>query len=235
MHKMLFLFMVVPILLCSQAGLLPDLFQEAQMIKIFNEGQEIVISEQTKQEFDKLFVEAISNSRQMPAFGVSIHKLTIEEMKSGIWIKFIYDKTMQACNMPFDELLIHIQKDMHGVNVIRGNDGIYNGRCFYLELENSFDAVYEFLSNLQSEDVENEVEVELDIQEEKSIEIVENNENNDDDNGDDNGESDNKFENPEEPRDSAEVLVEKVSQFDELETNEKEGVDNKTITKEVKN
>ena len=59
MQKLLFLFMIAPIILCSQAGLLPDIFGEAQMVKVYNDGQEIVMSEESKAEFDTLFVEAL--------------------------------------------------------------------------------------------------------------------------------------------------------------------------------
>lgn len=213
MQKLLFLFMIAPIILCSQAGLLPEIFSEAQMVKVYNDGQEIVMSQQVKSDFDTLFVEALDDARQMPAFGVSIHKLTVEEMKSGIWVKFIYQQTMEADGMPFDELLVHVQKDMHGVNIIRGNGGSYNGRCFYLDLNGTLDEVYDFLANLENE--EETMEVELEKGEEKGTIIV-NEPSEEKGKDDEGGAQENDVEGGGDDKEKAEeALLEKVSQFDE--------------------
>lgn len=212
MQKLLFLFMIAPIILCSQAGLLPEIFSEAQMVKVYNDGQEIVMSQQVKSDFDTLFVEALDGARQMPAFGVSIHKLTVEEMKSGIWVKFIYQQTMEADGMPFDELLVHVQKDMHGVNIIRGNGGSYNGRCFYLDLNGTLDEVYDFLANLENE--EETVEVELEKGEEKEVSIV--NEPSEEKGREEGDEAENEIEGGgDDKAKSEDVLAQKVSQFEE--------------------
>lgn len=212
MQKLLFLFMIAPIILCSQAGLLPEIFSEAQMVKVYNDGQEIVMSQQVKSEFDTLFVEALDDARQMPAFGVSIHKLTVEEMKSGIWVKFIYQQTMEADGMPFDELLVHVQKDMHGVNIIRGNGGTYNGRCFYLDLDGTLDKVYDFLANLENE--EQTIEVELEKGEEKEVTIV--NEPSEEKGKEEGDKAENEIEGGGDDKvKSEDVLAQKVSQFEE--------------------
>ena len=212
MQKLLFLFMIAPIILCSQAGLLPEIFSEAQMVKVYNDGQEIVMSQQVKSDFDTLFVEALDGARQMPAFGVSIHKLTVEEMKSGIWVKFIYQQTMEADGMPFDELLVHVQKDMHGVNIIRGNGGSYNGRCFYLDLNGTLDEVYDFLANLENE--EESVEVELEKGEEKEVTIV--NEPSEEKGREEGDKAENEIEGGgDDKAKSEDVLAQKVSQFEE--------------------
>lgn len=212
MQKLLFLFMIAPIILCSQAGLLPEIFSEAQMVKVYNDGQEIVMSQQVKSDFDTLFVEALDDARQMPAFGVSIHKLTVEEMKSGIWVKFIYQQTMEVDGMPFDELLVHVQKDMHGVNIIRGNGGTYNGRCFYLDLDGTLDKVYDFLANLENE--EQTIEVELEKGEEKETVIV--NEPSEEKGKEEGDKAENEIEGGgDDKAKSEDVLAQKVSQFEE--------------------
>lgn len=147
LSKMLFFFMILPVMLFSEVTSLPSVFEEANMIKIYNDGQEIVMTEEKLDEFSKLFMEAVKDARQMPAFGVAIHKLTVEEMKSGIWVKFVYNNEMQASGMPFDELVIALQPNMYGFNVIRGFRGKYNGRCFYLDLDGTLDEPYNFIVN----------------------------------------------------------------------------------------
>ena len=148
MLKFLYFFIIVPILFCPPTNDMIDLFSEASMIKVYNNGQIIEMTEEEQNKFDKLFCDAISNSRQMPAFGVSLHNLTIEEMQYGIWVKFLFNKTIVKSEMSFDELLICVQKDCHGVNVIRGNKGRYEGRCYYLDLDKTLDDVYDYLNSL---------------------------------------------------------------------------------------
>ena len=164
MLKFLYFFIIVPILFCSPTNDMIDLFSEASMIKVYNNGQIIEMTEEEQNKFDKLFFDAISNSRQMPAFGVSLHNLTIEEMQYGIWVKFLFNKTIVKSEMSFDELLICVQKDCHGVNVIRGNKGRYEGRCYYLDLDGNLDDVYEFLTSL---DAKQNLEVKIQQQNEE--------------------------------------------------------------------
>ena len=169
----LFTLMMIPVVLCSQGAVLPDVFAEANVVHFYNNGQEIEVSEEDCEKFDQLFVEAISGSRQMPAYAVSLHKLTMEDFKEGYWVKFDYGKTMKASKMPFDQLLIHIQEDMYGVNIIRGNKGRFEGRCFYLELDNkTFDEVYDFLVNVEALP-SGELKVEVEKGEETKVDIVE--------------------------------------------------------------
>lgn len=83
-----------------------------------------------KNQFDIL----LENSHEMPALGVSIHNETLKEIKSGLWIKLIYNHSQNYCDMSFDELLIKITPNDYGLNIIRGNNGIYEGRCYYISL-----------------------------------------------------------------------------------------------------
>ena len=83
-------------------------------------------------------------------------------MKNGYWVKFIFNKTMVRSDMPFDELLLHVTKDAYGINIVRGNDGVYQGRCYYLDLENSLNDLYDFIDGLSQK---GETKVELESQE----------------------------------------------------------------------
>lgn len=113
-------------------------------------------------DFEKIFCDAIEEARQVPALGVAIDNLVKEDMKEGIWIKFIFEKTFIKSEMPFDELLINVQKNSSGFNIIRGNNGIYDGRCYYLELNSNLDKLYEFIENLSlTENIDSEIELEV--------------------------------------------------------------------------
>ena len=79
----------------------------------------------------------IDGAHQMPAFGVSINEYTVQEMKKGKWLEFVFPEQTECDGMPFERLLINVQKEGYGFNLIRYNaEQGYDGRCFYLDLVN---------------------------------------------------------------------------------------------------
>lgn len=170
MQKFLFLFVIFPILFCFSTAGVVDLFCGATMIDFYKDGQQVLLSQKEQNKIDNLFSEAIEDSFSMPAFAVSLDNLTKEEMKSGLWLEFVFDKTMSINEMPFDSLLVNVNKDQYGINLIRGNDGLYEGRCFYLDLRGkNLDELYDYLSNINS----NEENFEIENQQIEKTEIVE--------------------------------------------------------------
>ncbi len=169
--RFLFFSLIFPILFCVNSQTVVDLIGEVNMIVFYNDGQ---IESTTLQQFEKidsLFEDAISNACQMPAYGVSLDNLTKEEMKKGFWLEFKFDQTFVLNEMPFDSLLVKIEQNCFGVNLIRGNDGIYEGRCFYLDLNGkTFDDLYKYLTEIAGEkfEVENVEIKDTEIQEELS-------------------------------------------------------------------
>ena len=91
------------------------------------------------EEFEKILSawgETLKEGRQMPAFGVSIDRLTREEMKKGEWVEFIFDGRCEINEMPFEKLLVKVEENYCGFNIIRYNsEGGYFGRCYYLQLK----------------------------------------------------------------------------------------------------
>lgn len=73
-------------------------------------------------------------AHQMPAFGVSIDKLTREEMKTGNWVEFYFSPAQHSNGLPFDSLLMTVRAEYRGVNLVRGWEGLYQGRCIYVDL-----------------------------------------------------------------------------------------------------
>ena len=84
-----------------------------------------------------------SNSREMPAFGVSLDKQTKEEMNKGVWLELCFNKVYYSNDLPFEGLLIKVEKGHQGFNLIRRTNGKYEGRCFYLDLEGDMTALVE--------------------------------------------------------------------------------------------
>jgi len=75
-----------------------------------------------------------SNSRLMPAFGVSLHKETLNELKSGAWLQINFSQPQTKNGLPFNALLFKLE-ETKGFNLIRLFDGKYEGRCLFLDLD----------------------------------------------------------------------------------------------------
>lgn len=185
MLKFICFLMIFPILVCSLQTDMLDLFSEECMIEIYKDGQIASINEEQFDKFEEIFCASIEGSRQMPAYGVSIHEHTIEAMKSGFWNKFIFDKVIVRSGMPFDSLLINVTKDCYGINIIRGLDGRYEGRCYYLDFDKNLDELYNFIDTLEIEKIESVSEFEPHFEETEQTFESEGDENENKDNNDD--------------------------------------------------
>ena len=127
-----------------------DSFHEAESIIVLIEN----IRTEYKKGDDKF--EAIINaleticeySHEMPAFGVSLDDMTKDEMKKGTWIELEFGKTCKHNAMTFEALLIKVEKDSYGFNLIRRNNGKYEGRCFYISMDGNMAHLSETLESV---------------------------------------------------------------------------------------
>lgn len=127
-----------------------NFFEKAKSITIFKNGKSRIFKENEK-EFKNIiqqFTEQTQNSVEMPAYAVSLHNETIKAINDGLWIQFNFEQEKTHREMPFDALLININKDYCGVNIIRHYKDKYEGRCFYLNLDNNLNDFYKFLDEL---------------------------------------------------------------------------------------
>lgn len=113
-----------------------DTLKDIEYITVITNGEKKDLNK-AQFEFDKI----IANLRQvykqgqiMPAFGVSLHNETINEMKFGCWLEIVYNKTQNKNGYLFDSLAIKLE-DCFGFNIFRKYKGKYEGRCFYLSLD----------------------------------------------------------------------------------------------------
>ena len=77
-------------------------------------------------------------SRLMPAFGVSLHNETLNEMKNGNWLQINFNKEQIKNGLNFSSLLFKLE-ETQGFNLIRLYENKYEGRCLYLDLNNEID------------------------------------------------------------------------------------------------
>lgn len=129
-----------------------NVFDSATEINVYNEGVKVSYSAGGKEYEDILeqWNNMIDGAHQMPAFGVSINDLTLKEMEKGLWVEFCFDKQAECCGLPFEKLLVNVNKEYYGFNLIRYNSNCgYDGRCFYLDLVGkNMDELYDLLMKL---------------------------------------------------------------------------------------
>ena len=129
-----------------------EVFDCADTINVYNGGAKTVYSSGGK-EYSKILAcwnDMINGAHDMPAFGVSLDRYTKEEMKKGLWVEFDFKKLLECNGMPFQKLLISVEKGAQGFNLIRYNSDVgYDGRCFYLDLVGkNMGKFYDLLLNL---------------------------------------------------------------------------------------
>ena len=120
-------------------------FNICSAICVSYNGEEYVF-ENGSDEYDKIMSTALDfmkNSHEMPALGVSLDNETKSAKKTGLWLELKFNKTLNYLDMPFDSLLINIEKGNSGCNIIRGNNGVYEGRCYYLNHSKTMDTLYD--------------------------------------------------------------------------------------------
>ena len=80
------------------------------------------------------FLDMCAEFREMPAFGVALHNECVNALNDGVWVEFLFANRLSHNEMFFDSLLVNVEKENSGFNLIRKVDGEYCGRCFYVDL-----------------------------------------------------------------------------------------------------
>lgn len=111
----------------------------AKSVSVYNDG-ESRIYKVGEDKFNLICTEwksMIFGAHEMPAYGVSLNDETVKAMKSGVWAEFSFGRELSSGGMPYEKLLINVQPEWTGFNLIRytAKHG-YDGRCFYYDLVN---------------------------------------------------------------------------------------------------
>ena len=131
---------------------LKDIAALAESINVYNNG-EITIYGQNEEPYNQIvegWTVLCKNAHEMPAFGVSLNNETIEARNVGLWVEFVFDETKSHNNMMFEKLLIKVEKEWHGFNIVRYNEkNGYGGRCYFIDLVGkNMSQFYDILANL---------------------------------------------------------------------------------------
>lgn len=126
-------------------------FSDAKSITILKNDEKFCYTkgDDKFEEILAALLSATKNSHDMPALGVSIDSETKSAIQSGSWIELQFNKTMSFNEMPFDALLIQIEEDYQGINIIRKNNKKYDGRCFYLNLKSNMKHLSDIIKNIK--------------------------------------------------------------------------------------
>lgn len=127
-------------------------FKEAESLNVYNDG-EVKTYVANSEPFKEILISwenMIDGARMMPAYGVSLNRETLQALNGGLWVEFVFSGVYECDGMPFEKLLIQIEKSFTGFNLVRFNTEYgYDGRCFYYDLVNkNTDNLYDILVNL---------------------------------------------------------------------------------------
>ena len=92
-----------------------------------------------KELHDKVY-NLFSNSRVMPAFGVSLNSETQDAIRNDVWIEINFNSEMIINELSFSSLLFKLDQTS-GVNLIRQHNGRYEGRCIFLDFDEEMDLI----------------------------------------------------------------------------------------------
>ena len=131
---------------------LNDIIASSESINVYNEGK-MTAYRPDEMPYNKIvegWMILTESVREMPAFGVSLNDETIKARNSGLWVEFVFDKQYTHSSMTFEKLLVKVEKEWQGFNIVRYNtQGGYNGRCYFFDLVgNNMSQFYDILVNL---------------------------------------------------------------------------------------
>ena len=150
MMKFLFFFMGVPMMIMSFYEAI-DVLPYVTNYNLMVDGNVIELSETEVQGLQEQVVSLFEGSHTMPAFGVVFNDMYQKDVKNGYFVSLKFDSPIQINNLPFDELVFKVDKDFHGFNLMRGENGIFQGRCIYIDLQDKTMAnLFEYIENLDS-------------------------------------------------------------------------------------
>lgn len=113
---------------------LTQILQNVESFNIYTNGMKENVKKSSpdfksiQQNLNKLFMQALI----MPAFGVSLHNETLNELKTNTWLEINFDSEQEINELNFSSLLFKLEPTF-GTNLIRKYNNRYDGRCIYLD------------------------------------------------------------------------------------------------------
>lgn len=120
-----------------------DYFHLSTSINLFVDGnkQTFVKGDDKYELLLSALLAVTKDALDMPAYAVAENNGTVAQKNKGTWIELDFLTTYEFNELPFDALLIEVNNTFSGFNLIRKQNGKYDGRCFYLRLQGNMQAL----------------------------------------------------------------------------------------------
>ncbi len=119
---------------------LADILDNIESFSIFTNGKTNVIDFKMGKFLNvkNKLKDVFNHARLMPAFGVSLHEETQRELESGNWLQINFQNEQTQNGLSFNSLLFKLE-ETQGFNLIRLFNKKYEGRCLFLDLDETID------------------------------------------------------------------------------------------------
>ena len=114
---------------------LNDVINNCTAAQVYVDGKQKELGKDELAALKAVFEKMNVGGYEMPGYGVSIDSLTREELKSGVWVRLMCPERVYRGDIPFESLLIKVDENYCGYNLIREYEGKYQGRVFYFNLQ----------------------------------------------------------------------------------------------------
>lgn len=159
--RLIFSFMGLPMIFNAMFNYL-DIFSYGQLNLISN-GQVIEITDDEKADLQEEIIKYLEGAYDSPALAVTFPELYEKMIKEGYYLNFKFDAHYEFNGLPFDEVTVKVDKDAYGFNIFRGENGVFQGRCIYINTKNSSTPLYNLIERIVNEKTSN-VELKEDIE-----------------------------------------------------------------------
>lgn len=133
MMRIMFFIMGVPMMILSffeAIDVMPYVAQSAVII----DGNEVVLTQEQQQSLEEQISEMLQSAHTLPAFGVINSDEFESYVQQGKFVSLKFQRPLELNGLPFDELVFEVAPDIQAFNLFRGNRGVFQGRCIYIDL-----------------------------------------------------------------------------------------------------
>ena len=156
--KFLFFFLGVPMMIMS-FFVTVDALPFVQSAELLVDGKEIVLTEDEQSKLQQQVENLFEGSLTMPAFGVMFDDMFQEATSNGTFVSLKFGRILEVNGLPFDQIVFQVSPDWSGFNLFRGMNGVFQGRCIYIDLNGkTMQDFSDFINTLPAlQDVDNQV------------------------------------------------------------------------------
>lgn len=147
--KFLFFFMGLPIMIMSFFNA-ADALPYAENVSLLSEGKEIVLTQEQQSDLKDGILSMFENSRTLPAFAVVTDEMFKEDVQSGTFVSLKFNQVMEVEGLPFDEIVFKVVPEYSAINLLRGNNGVFQGRCIHVQLDKNMQDLNDIIDQIQT-------------------------------------------------------------------------------------